>query len=119
MVSGWWAAGGALNPVRLCRLNELAPGSARGFDPDGVGEDTLIVVRRPGGVRVYRNECPHQGARLEYRKDRFLSPDGTQVICYAHGARFDADTGSCVQGACQGQSLRSVAFAILDDWICV
>jgi nitrite reductase/ring-hydroxylating ferredoxin subunit len=108
-----------LKPLRLCRLDELAPGSARGFDPDGVGEDTLIVVRRPGGVRVYRNECPHQGARLEYRKDSFLSPDGTHVICYAHGARFDADSGYCVQGACYGQSLTSVPFAIFDDWICV
>jgi nitrite reductase/ring-hydroxylating ferredoxin subunit len=103
--------------IPLCRLDELTPGIARGFDPEHVGEDTLFVLRRPAGVRAYRNRCPHQGVRLEYRKDRFLSADGERVICYAHGAHFDADTGMCTHGPCLGQSLEAVPCRVVDGWI--
>jgi nitrite reductase/ring-hydroxylating ferredoxin subunit len=40
----------------LCRLDELGEGQARGFDPGGIGRDTLFAVRA-AGVRVYRNSC--------------------------------------------------------------
>ena len=103
--------------IRLCRIDELPPGTARGFDPEGAGEDTIFVLRRGAEVRAYHNLCPHQGARLEYRKDRFLSADGERVICYAHGAQFDPETGVCTQGPCLGQSLARVPCGIDDGWI--
>jgi nitrite reductase/ring-hydroxylating ferredoxin subunit len=96
------------NAVRLCRLEELVVGAARGFDPEQIGEDTVFVLRRPDGARAYLNRCPHQSSRLEFRKDRFLSADGTRVICHGHGAHFDPDTGVCTHGACLGQSLEPV-----------
>lgn len=100
--------------VRLCRLEELAAGAARGFDPGCSGADTLFVLRRGGTVRAFRNRCPHQGARLEYRKDRFLSQDGRHVVCHAHGARFDPDTGICNHG---GWALESLPCAVEQGWI--
>jgi nitrite reductase/ring-hydroxylating ferredoxin subunit len=95
--------------VRLCALVDLPEGSARGFDPDGSGADTVFILSRPTGLRAFRNWCPHQGVPLEYRKDAFLAADGEHVMCYAHGALFDPDTGDCVEGACLGQSLRPIA----------
>ncbi len=105
--------------VRLCPLEELVLGAARGFDPEQVGADTMFVVRRADGVRAYVNKCPHQDSRLEFRKDRFLSADGTRVICHAHGAHFDPDTGVCVHGACLGQSLEPIPCRIECGWVWV
>lgn len=103
--------------IRLCRLDELKPGGSRGFDAENTGVDTVFAVRRGDEVRVYRNLCPHAGARLEYRKDRFLSPDGKHIVCYAHGAVFDPDTGVCTDGPCLGQSLEAVPCLIESGWI--
>jgi nitrite reductase/ring-hydroxylating ferredoxin subunit len=94
--------------VYLCRMDELTPGVARGFDPHGTGEDTLFILRRENRVLAYLNRCPHQGARLEYRKDHFLSADAQHIVCHAHGAYFDPETGACTRGACLGQTLRSL-----------
>lgn len=106
-------------PVRLCRFDELTAGSARGFDPLRRGEDTIILLRRGARVRAYHNRCPHQGVRLEYRKDRFLSADGERVICYAHGAHFDADSGTCTHGPCLGQALTAVPCGVEDGWVTI
>ncbi|MCL6701616.1 Rieske 2Fe-2S domain-containing protein [Pseudomonas sp. T1.Ur] len=101
----------------LCRLDELVEGQSRGFDPLGTGKDSVFALRHDGEVRVYRNRCPHLEVRLEYRKDRFLSVDGRQVICYAHGARFLPDTGLCVYGPCLGESLSALQWHAEADWL--
>ncbi|RTR53443.1 Rieske (2Fe-2S) protein [Pseudomonas aeruginosa] len=105
--------------VALCRLEELAEGQARGFDPGDKGADSLFALRHQGELRVYRNSCPHLCVPLEYRKDRFLSADGQWVICYAHGARFRPDTGECVYGPCLGQTLEPVSALERDGWLLV
>ncbi|MGE8371332.1 MAG: Rieske (2Fe-2S) protein [Pseudomonas putida] len=101
----------------LCRLDELGEGQARGFDPHGKGADSLFALRHRGEVRVYRNLCPHLLVPLEYRKDRFLSADGQWVVCYAHGARFRPQDGTCVHGPCRGQALQSLAHQEKDGWL--
>ncbi len=103
--------------LRLCRLGDVGPGSARGFDPTGCGEDSMFVLRQDDAVRAFDNICPHQGVRLEYRKNKFLSADGRSIECFAHGARFDPATGECTEGACEGQSLTPLACEVRDDWI--
>lgn len=79
----------------------------------------MFVVRKEDSVHAYVNRCPHQGARLEYRKDRFLSADGRRVVCYAHGAHFEPETGRCIEGICLGQSLQSVSCRIEQGWVLV
>jgi nitrite reductase/ring-hydroxylating ferredoxin subunit len=103
--------------IRLCRFDELTAGTARGFDPERTGDDTMFVLRRGDTVRAYLNRCPHQGARLEYRKDRFLSANGRRIVCYAHGAHFDPDTGFCTRGASLGQSLQSAPCHVEHGWV--
>ncbi|MFS2092999.1 Rieske (2Fe-2S) protein [Pseudomonas sp. Pseusp11] len=103
--------------IVLCRLDELVDGQARGFDPLGTGKDSVFALRHGGEVRVYRNSCPHLEVRLEYRKDRFLSVDGRQIVCYAHGARFLPDSGLCVYGPCLGESLSALQWHAEADWL--
>jgi nitrite reductase/ring-hydroxylating ferredoxin subunit len=103
--------------LRLCRLEDIGVYDARGFDPTACGEDSMFVLRQGSSVRAFENVCPHQGARLEYRKDRFLSADGRFIVCFAHGARFDPASGECMEGACEGQFLTPLACEVRDDWV--
>lgn len=73
------------------------------------GEMTPLIVLRTGeSVRVFANCCPHQGRRLDYAPDRFLTKHGT-VVCAAHGAVFGMIDGRCLQGPCRGESLLAYA----------
>jgi nitrite reductase/ring-hydroxylating ferredoxin subunit len=101
----------------LCRLDELAQGQARGFDPLQRGRDSIFALLHEGQVRIYRNSCPHLDVRLEYRKDRFLSADGQLIVCYAHGAQFLPSTGECVYGPCLGQTLEALRWRLEEGWL--
>lgn len=55
---------------------------------------------------AYENSCPHTGVNLNWQKEQFFSVDGLFLQCCVHGALFEPDTGLCVRGPCQGQSLK-------------
>ena len=99
----------AHGPTLLCRFDDLPDPGARGFVL-GRGPDALdlIVVRQGGGVRAYRNACPHQGTPLETFPDKFLDAEGAHLVCSTHGARFRLADGHCVSGPCQGKRLEPV-----------
>jgi hypothetical protein len=40
--------------------------------------------------------------------DQFLSADGREIVCYAHGAHFSIDSGECIAGVCVGAFLIPV-----------
>jgi len=99
----------------LCHASELADGRSRGFDPTASGRDTLFVVRR-NGLHAYRNACPHWAeTSMAWRKDAYLNADATRIVCAAHGAQFEIDTGLCLLGPCIGQSLMRVPLITSDD----
>ncbi|WDS35030.1 Rieske (2Fe-2S) protein [Pseudoxanthomonas sp.] len=103
----------------VCRLDDLADGRARGFATDPRGDDGAFVVKRDGGLYAYRNLCPHNLRPLEYAKDRFLSADGSDIICYAHGAHFNIVDGVCSYGPCLGERLMTLPVRVHADWIWV
>jgi nitrite reductase/ring-hydroxylating ferredoxin subunit len=103
----------------LCRLADLQDGASRGFDPDENGEDRLFAIRRGATAFVYVNSCPHNRRPLEFRKDRFLSRDGSEILCYAHGAHFTVESGTCTYGPCLGKALISVAARVEDGWVII
>lgn len=101
--------------MRLCHLNELPDGGARGFDPRAEGRDTVFVVRHGGTLRAWVNACPHYGTPLAWRKDTYLNADGDRIVCAAHGALFDIDTGLCTLGPCLGDRLTAQPLALHDN----
>jgi nitrite reductase/ring-hydroxylating ferredoxin subunit len=102
--------------VHLCQASELAEGTSRGFDPTGTGRDTLFVVRRHGRLHAWRNRCPHwDNTSMAWRKDAFLNAAGTLIVCAAHGAQFEIDTGLCTLGPCIGDSLTRVELITSQD----
>lgn len=101
--------------MRLCHLDELPDGGARGFDPRGRGRDTVFVVRRGEALRAYENACPHHGTPLPWRKDAYLNASGDRIVCAAHGALFDLDTGACTLGPCLGDALTPVPITLKEN----
>jgi len=100
---------------KLCHLDELQDGSARGFDPLAKGQDTLFVVRQGPALRSYQNSCPHwPGSPMAWRKDAYLSEDGKKIACYGHGALFDIESGQCISGPCLGEFLQALPLHIDD-----
>lgn len=102
--------------MRLCGLDDLAQGAARGFEVPGL-RCKVIVVRRGAGVVGWRDLCPHYagGTPMAWKRDAYLNGARTHIACAAHGAWFDIDTGACVQGPCLGQRLTRVPLAVDAD----
>ena len=97
----------------LCRVDELPDGGSRGLLREGF-EDRLCVVRQGEEVFAWLNDCPHEHRPMEYRQDQFLSGDGGHIVCYAHSAQFDIETGYCFAGPCEGQRLVPVPARVVD-----
>ncbi|MBT0569739.1 Rieske (2Fe-2S) protein [Curvibacter sp. CHRR-16] len=98
--------------MRLCHIDEVPDGGSRGFDPLRQGQDSLLLVRQ--GMRLYawRDACPHHNTPMAWRKDAYLNATGDRIVCAAHGAQFEIETGLCTLGPCLGQSLTSIALRL-------
>ncbi|RPH30187.1 Rieske (2Fe-2S) protein [Buttiauxella warmboldiae] len=94
--------------IPLCLADSLREGQARGFDPDNSGQATVIALRYRGEIFLWRNVCPHLGTPMNWRRDAFMDPAGEKLVCFAHGAIFEPDSGLCIQGACLGQRLTEL-----------
>jgi nitrite reductase/ring-hydroxylating ferredoxin subunit len=99
----------------VCRLDDLPDGGARGLDLNGDGEVDAFAVRRAGTVHLWVDACPHHGTPLPWRKDAYLNAAGDRIVCAAHGALFELDSGRCVQGPCLGERLTPVPCAVVAD----
>jgi nitrite reductase/ring-hydroxylating ferredoxin subunit len=101
--------------VRLLHLDDLPDGASRGFDPQRIGQDTVLAVRRGRRLFAYADACPHHGTPMAWRKDAYLNAAGDRIVCAAHGAQFEIDTGRCTLGPCLGDALTPVQLTIHDN----
>ena len=99
----------------LCKLTDIPDGGSVGVLPNRRGRDQIVLVRQGQHVYGYVNNCPHYDrAPLGWKKGEFLSGDKRHIMCAAHGALFDIQTGVCELGPCLGQSLASVPLDVAD-----
>ena len=68
-------------------------------------------------MHAYVNRCAHQSLPLNYLPDRFLTHDGSMILCTAHGAIFEKSTGYCVSGPCAGRSLVRVPVRVVAEYV--
>jgi len=97
----------------ICRSSELEGVAARPFTI-GRGDWPLrgLVVRVGQEIHGYINRCPHAGHPLDLIPGRFLTADGSLILCSSHGALFEKSTGLCVAGPCPGRSLTRVLLEV-------
>ena len=88
----------------LFPVDELAPGSMRAVDVDGIA--VVLVRDNKGGLYALRDVCPHRGARLSKGvlkrmvvADDVGDPELTDTLilrCPWHHQEFDISSGRCV-----------------------
>lgn len=99
----------------ICRVDELADRSGRGFTVTLDGKATAIMVVRLGStIRAYVNSCPHLGLNLDWQPDYFFDFERRHILCGVHGALFRVADGACVYGPCVGQALTRVPIEVRD-----
>ena len=102
----------------LCALSELEATGCREFRLGG-GEWPLcgFLVRSGTGVHGYLNRCAHLAMRLNMLPHRFLTHDGSMILCTVHGAIFEKSSGYCVAGPCSGRSLERVPVRVVGGYV--
>ena len=104
--------------VALCPVEEIAEPGARGFVLQ-IGEAFFhgFVVRKDGAVAGYVDRCPHQGFPLAIELDRYLTPDGSMILCGWHCGVFEPLTGKGVGGPPAGGRLTPWPVVVADGVI--
>jgi nitrite reductase/ring-hydroxylating ferredoxin subunit len=102
----------------LCTLESLQATGSRGFAV-GEGDWPLrgFIVKTAAGVAAYVNYCPHAGHPLNFKADRFLTPDRSLILCGSHGALFTRDEGLCIAGPCPGRKLTPIPVEVIEGFV--
>ena len=92
--------------VAVAVLDDIAEPGARSVVVQ-IGEAFFhgFVVRKDGQVAGWVDRCPHAGFPIAMELDRYLTPDGSLILCGWHGAVFEPISGACVGGPCAGSKL--------------
>lgn len=72
--------------TRICSLDDLKPGKALRVK---INDHAIAIIRTPNGeVKALDDKCSHGEISLS---EGFI--DNETVECWAHGAKFDLNTG--------------------------
>ncbi|MFB6137555.1 MAG: Rieske (2Fe-2S) protein [Halobacteriaceae archaeon] len=108
--------------VRERRERDDGPSRADGgVGADGPVHEAILLRTDAGGdggegggdLVAWRNHCQHfTDVRLD-RGDGVVRR-GAEIVCANHGAYFEADSGLCTHGPCEGAVLEPVDVAVAD-----
>ena len=91
----------------VCASDALAD-SGRGvrFEVEYFGERVpAFVIRKNGKAHAYLNRCAHVAMELDWQEGVFFDADARDLLCSTHGATYDAQSGRCLGGPCNGAPL--------------
>jgi nitrite reductase/ring-hydroxylating ferredoxin subunit len=91
----------------ICSSHALAD-SGRGvrFEVEYFGEPApAFAVRKGLRVHGYLNRCAHVAMELDWQEGVFFDAEARDLLCSTHGATYDAATGRCLGGPCNGKAL--------------
>ena len=83
------AALAAASKVKACKTSAVPVRGMKAFTLKG--QSVIITQPKKGTFRVFSSTCPHQGAQIS-------ALSGTNLVCTAHGSRFDSSTGKVTMG---------------------
>jgi nitrite reductase/ring-hydroxylating ferredoxin subunit len=99
--------------LRIAAISDLTRGKSIKFQfkRDGITFEGFLANFQ-GALVAYENVCRHLPLSLDYGDGRFFTEDGKHFICQTHGAMYEPLTGLCVEGPCQGASLKPLEIEI-------
>lgn len=100
---------------RMVALDEVPEDGSLLFTVAGSDERTEgILFRLADGVVAYENYCQHwTDVRLDSGSGAALRND--EIVCEKHGAYFEADSGYCNFGPCEGSVLEEIDVTVAED----
>jgi nitrite reductase/ring-hydroxylating ferredoxin subunit len=106
--------------ITVCRDEALGEKETAKFRiGEGSNAAEGFVIRYQGALYAYRNECRHVPMTMDWVENRFLSRDRCYIQCATHGARYQIDTGLCVEGPPAGKTLKNLPVEVCDGDIVV
>lgn len=107
------------NESNICPRAALVDGGRAArfqFEFDGRVVQAFAIAY-DGEVFAYANSCPHRGTELDWQHGEVFDESGLYLVCATHGALFEADSGRCIGGPCQGASLVKIAVDEVDNHV--
>jgi nitrite reductase/ring-hydroxylating ferredoxin subunit len=102
-------------PVKIADAADIKDGESVKFRFTRKGKYVdAFVARFQGRLIAFENKCRHLPLSLDYGDNQFFSRDGQHLICQTHGALYNPNSGLCVRGPCEGESLRPLPFEVRD-----
>jgi nitrite reductase/ring-hydroxylating ferredoxin subunit len=95
----------------ICASEDLLEkGAGIGFLLSDAGntQQSGFVIRYDGAVHGYVNRCAHVPITLDWQEGDFFDLSRHFLICSAHGAQYQPETGRCVLGPCKGKFLQKL-----------
>jgi nitrite reductase/ring-hydroxylating ferredoxin subunit len=91
----------------ICPSEALADsGPGVRFEVEYFGDAApAFAVRHAGTVHAYLNRCAHVAMELDWQEGVFFDLAGRDLLCSTHGAIYEARSGRCLGGPCNGSSL--------------
>ncbi|WP_096388971.1 Rieske (2Fe-2S) protein [Halopenitus persicus] len=103
------APDGERDPRYVAPLSEVPSNSTLRCTAVSGRRTTEIILRRENDADVFawRNSCPHKpNVPLDPGDGAIIDDD--QIVCHAHGARFECGDGFCTDGPCRGDALDEI-----------
>ncbi|SFS70881.1 Rieske (2Fe-2S) protein [Halostagnicola kamekurae] len=82
-------------------------------DGDANEVEEAILVRQAGELECWLNYCQHF-THIKLDKGTGAAMRNGEIICENHGAYFEADSGVCTFGPCEGAYLTALEVAVED-----
>lgn len=81
---------------------------------------SILITRKGETIAAFRNKCPHAGYPLQRSNGEVMVQQGRFMVCAAHGASFELESGECAGGPCNnGDALERIAIVIREGNVCV
>lgn len=100
----------------LFRVRPTDPNARESPDRESGEIREAIMIRDAEGVAGWLNYCQHF-RHIKLDKGSGAEMRNGEIICTNHGAYFEADTGYCNFGPCEGAVLSEVDLAVEDGTV--
>ncbi|QCS43713.1 Rieske 2Fe-2S domain-containing protein [Natrinema versiforme] len=82
-------------------------------DDSGEEREAILVADADGGVACWLNYCQHL-THIKLDKGSGAPMRDGELVCANHGAYFEADSGHCTFGPCEGAYLTDLEVTVSD-----